>query len=1239
VQLVETPAPPAAMAPATPDSRPSPSSFEGERKQVTVLFADLKGSMELLAGRDPEEARRVLDPVLERMIAAVRHYGGTVNQVMGDGIMALFGAPVAQEDHAVRACFAALRMRDAITELSVENERGGLPAVALRIGLNSGEVVVRAIGSDVDFDYTAVGQTTHLAARMEQMATPGTIMATAGTVTLAAAHVEVIARGPAAVKGLDAPVEVFEIARAGARRVRRLAAAARGLGRLVGREPDLARVRAAWERARGGKGRVVAIVGDAGLGKSRLVDELLRGVAEGAAVVLASDRASYDQLASWGAVTDLLREAFGALHGDDAAVVSGAIRERLVALGPSLEDAYPALAGLLEVLPADDPFLALEPAVRRQRMREAVSRFLLATSRATPLIVVVENLQWVDSESRAFLDELVQAVARERLLLVVTHRAEPDPGWRRHPHVDVLRLEPLTEAHADELLGALLGDDEGVKHVRRLLVERSEGNPFFLEESVRALVETGALLGEPGAYRLARPLDSVALPATVQALLASRIDRLAPGDKQLLQTAAVIGPEVPLAVLRTVVDVAEDELSGGLARLAAAGFIQAVRLHPHIEYGFVQALTHEVAYRSLLAARRRGLHARIAEALEASGAAAGSEDVERLAHHAFHGELWERAVRHSTAAGTRAATRAANAEAVAFLEQALAALGRLPESAETRREAIDLRIALRPPLLQLGRLDDVLARSEEAEHLAEALGDSERLARVYTYLINYHFLRGDPERALTYGERCRAIARERDDGQLAVVAERYLGQIHHVLGQYARAREVLSATSERLASKLAPPGGHTLPVVSDTGAAAPASAPPGASETASGETAATTSAASAPSGPVAAVASDRAPAPDGQAAADARPSPGAPGDAEPAAAPSVTEPVVVAAMPAPSGGARASAGAHSAVDFVSCSGWLAFTLTELGEFEAAREWTERAHAAAEASGQPYAQAIAGTFQGLTRLRHGEAAHAADLLARALALCHQRGLTVWQPIPSSLLGVTLARLGQKEEALPFLRAGVHLTERLGVRAYLALWMQHLGEGLLARGDGVAARETATRALELARAHREQGHEAGALRLLGDIALNVDARHPAEAGEHFSRALDLAVTLGMRPLQAQCQLALSRIALRVGDRRTAVARLTDALALFGEMEMLSPLREAREELKPVARMFIVARQKAELYAFLQRYVDDASVAVIMDRREGERRHHRGRPGEERRRGDRRRRAEIDASLQARGLAIVS
>jgi class 3 adenylate cyclase/tetratricopeptide (TPR) repeat protein len=771
---------------------PAPkSALDGERKQVTVLFAHLEAAVELLAGRDPEEARTMLDPVLEYMMDAVRVYEGTVNQVMEDGIMALFGAPRAHEDHAVRACYAALRMQEMVKQHAESARRQNDVPIHIRVGLNSGEVVVRHIGSDLQMHYTAVGQATHLAARMAQLAVPGSVLATADTLRLVAGYVQIKPLGLVTVKDLGEPVEAYEVTERGEVRSPFQAAAARGFSRFVGRDTELAQLHRALEQAQQGRGQVAAVVGEPGVGKSRLVFELVRSHHAEGWLVLEARPVSYGKATSYLPVIDLLKGYFRISDRDTHRDVLEKVTARILALDRALETTLPALLALLDV-PFEDPqWQGLDPPQRRQRIVDAVKRLVLRETRTQPLLLVVEDLHWIDTETQAFLDSLVESLPAAPLLLLVDYRPEYRHLWGSKTYYRQLRIDPLPAESAEDLLASLLGHDPGLQPLKRLLINHTEGNPLFLEESIRTLLETGALAGERGAYRLTRSVSSLQVPASVHAVLAARVDRLNADDKQLLQAAAVVGKDVPLALLQGVSGVDENAVTLGLAHLRSAEFLYETSLFPELEYTFKHALTHEVAYASLLVERRRALHAQIVRTIEARFADRLPQHVERLAHHALRGEVWDKALLYLRQAGHKAALRSAHREAAACFDQALTVLGHLEDGREAREAAIDLRLDLRASLFTLGELSRIPVILGEAEGIAAAIGDRRRQGLALLDLSNQYFQLVDYARSGDYAERALAIARELGDAGIEAQATLRLGAILSNVGEFRRAIDLL----------------------------------------------------------------------------------------------------------------------------------------------------------------------------------------------------------------------------------------------------------------------------------------------------------------------------------------------------------------------------------------------------------------------------------------------------------------
>lgn len=792
---------PQSAQPVTANILTSTTEPGGERKHVSVLFADITDSLALISGQDPESAQAILNPVLEQMIDAVHRYEGTVNRILGDGIMAIFGAPLAHEDHAVRACSAALMMQDSLAKLA---DRANAP-LKIRVGLNSGEVVICAISNELDMEYTVVGEAVHVAARMEQMAQPGSILTTKKTIRLAEEYVMARPLGPLPVKGLAEPEEVYELIGAGPARTRLQAATIRGLTLFVGREAELDELRRVQQLADTGSGQLAAIIGEAGIGKSRLVYEFthtsrLPGLLGW--LVLESTSLSHERATSYLPVIELLKSYFGIQDRDEIDEIRQKVVQKTVALDERLESTLPALLALLDIPVDDQGWHALDPAQRRRRNIDAVKALLLREARKQPVLLIFDDLHWVDNETQELLDALVSAMGSASLMLLVSYRPGYQHNWGSRENYHQIRLSALPRRDTGYLLEALLGEDPDIAPLKRFLIARG-GNPFFIEETVRSLVETQYLVGERGHYRLMSPTGTIQVPPTVQAILAARIDRLLPGDKNLLQITSVIGREIPFAVLRAMADLAEGALGDALDRLQAAGFLYEARFFPDIEYAFVHALTHEVTYEGLLRTRRRALHARLVDTIEILYRDRIGEHIERLAQHAVRGELPDKAVRYLRQAGLKALSRSALENGRGWFEQALAILEKLPESKENIELAIDVRFDLRNALHPLGHLDKCLGHLQKVQALATQLDDKRRLGQGSSFLCQYYRLMADLGPAIEAGEKAMAIADELDDLRLHIVAAGHLGPALTARGDHHRASQILGAGVERLRADLA----------------------------------------------------------------------------------------------------------------------------------------------------------------------------------------------------------------------------------------------------------------------------------------------------------------------------------------------------------------------------------------------------------------------------------------------------
>ena len=601
-----------------------------------------------------------------------------------------------------------------------------LPPIQIHIGIATGPVLVGTIGSGLTRAYNATGEVIHVAARLRQMAEPGQTLCTSETLRQAGRPVRGASRGMTAIRGVSDPIEVIEmldVASAG-----RHAPVPAGAGdverapvRLQGREHELALLRECLARAAMGPGQVVALVGEAGVGKSRLVWELASSCLIDGWHVLKAGAVAFGADSPYYPIAGLLRDLFGIAEIDEVPAIHAAVAARLRALGDGLESTSVAALALLDVDPQDADWAAMEPRRRREAVRTALLAIFRRLAEERPLLLVLEDLHWVDTDSQALLDSLLDPLAGARVVVLVNYRPEYDPGWSERENILFLPLAPLSHVEALRLTEALLGDKETHAALSEMLVERTGGNPFFLQEMVRALAEAGVLGGGLGAYSKAGAWSGRLVPASVRGVLAARIDRLRPEEKRLLQTAAVIGERFALVLLhRLLSDVTPEEINARLQRLLAAGFVYEASLLPEPRYAFIHALTQEVAYEGLLQERRRQIHAALVAVLEATYSARLGEHAEVLAYHAARGELWARVALYARQAGLRAAGQSAYREAVRQFEQAISAFARLPTSTATTAAAIETRFELRNALFPLGEIERDLEFICERQNVSRA---------------------------------------------------------------------------------------------------------------------------------------------------------------------------------------------------------------------------------------------------------------------------------------------------------------------------------------------------------------------------------------------------------------------------------------------------------------------------------------------------------------------------------------
>jgi DNA-binding NtrC family response regulator/tetratricopeptide (TPR) repeat protein len=774
------------------EAAPAPSPG-WEQKPVAVLAIELTWPETTTLEAQRYEPWTAMVRWEQAIVEKVQGFGGVLLQRSPSLLTAAFGIPRTIDQLPQRAVQVALALRHQLAQARTTEGRESCPVARLAIHL--GQMLVELQADAPAPRGLAVGETLALPVRLLGLAAVGDVL--------------VSPQVGRQVEGWFA-LELCEVALAGARPHRvsayrvvgldpqRFSLAGLGMRvhhQFIGRERELATLHELWARAERGRGQVVGIVGEPGVGKSRLLYEFRHQVEaqvvrapRGQGVLFLDGRGlAYGSLVPYFPLLDLLKAYFQINDRDVGTQLGDKITSKLGALDKALSATLPALLGLFEVPVADPQWQALEPPQRRQRTLDALKHLLLRESQVQPLLLVIEDLHWIDTETQALLDRLVESLPSARALLLCSYRPEYQHGWGSRTYYTQLRIDPLPPERAGALLDALLGADASLQPLKALLIERTGGNPFFLEEIVQILVETEVLVGKRGAYRVHRRLPTIRVPTTVEAVLAARIDRLPPVAKQLLQTAAVIGTEVPFALLQAIATLPEAELHRGLEHLQVAEFLYETRLFPERVFTFKHALTHEVAYNSLLQERRRVLHGRILETLETLYAERLAEQVDRLAHHAVHGAVWDKALTYSRQAGARAASRSAYREAVGYFEQALAAPTQLPENRDRLEQAIDLRFDLRTVLFTLGEQGRIMAHLHDAETLAEALADQSRLGRVSVYMSAHFQSTGDQERAIVYGKRALDMAEALGDFALQVVSHLYLGASYLLLGDYPRA--------------------------------------------------------------------------------------------------------------------------------------------------------------------------------------------------------------------------------------------------------------------------------------------------------------------------------------------------------------------------------------------------------------------------------------------------------------------
>ncbi|MGH7345439.1 MAG: ATP-binding protein, partial [Candidatus Rokuibacteriota bacterium] len=1010
-----------APAPAVVVPPPASAPLEWERRRVTMLRASLQ------APSAPEallETNRALELLLDKVLS----FGGTIEGRGPTGIAAAFGLDPT-EDAPSRAAHAAMAIVNAVTR--ARQDAGTGPAI--KVAVHTSPILVGRGPGAPELD---------LEGKQAALTVLNTLIAggDADGVMVSEATAPFLTRG----------FEFREVLGEELARGRAYVLVGRGRtgpghqGRdstFVGRNRELELLASRLESAARSRGQIVGISGEAGIGKSRLIFEFRESLAGKGVTCLEGQCHSHGTTVPYLPILGVVRAVCGIAEGDAPGVMADKARTTLLEAGMDLLETAPYLLHLLDIEQDAERLAALTPEVTKARIFETLRQLTLRRSRQAPLVILVEDLHWIDSSSEEYLASLAEILPGARLLLVCTHRGGYRPSWIEKSYATQVALQPLAPEESLHIVRSLLAADQAADALHDLIVTKAEGNPFFVEELARTVREQ---IGGP---------TPMTVPDTVEEVLGGRIDRLAAEERRLLEVASVVGKDVPFAVVHAVAGLPEDVLLRSFERLKSAEFLYETSPGPETEYTFKHTLTHEVAYGRLLAEPRRALHARIAEAIERLYPTRLADHVERLAHHTFEGEAWAKAHAYLHQTGTKAFTRCAHQEAAVCFDRALAALGRLPDSRERSERTVDLRFDLRNTLQPLGEFGRILECLREAEGLARALGDQRRLGEASAYLTDYFRLMGDQDRAIEYGQQALAIADAVDELALRLRANTYLGQTYYALGDYRRGAGFLVRNVDMLDSErqLQAYGFAQLPSV------------------------------------------------------------------------------------------------HSRTCLVWC-------LAELGEFDDGIRIGHEAIRIAESVDHPFSLATAHAGLGALYVRQGNLEAAIPILEQGLDLCRTWKLSLWFPPIASALGVGYTQAGRVGDAVPLLERALEQSEGMRLGGWHSRVLNALGLAYLLAGRAAEALEATRRALDLAREHKERGHEAWACRVLGEIPLRSEVSVP-EAEEALGRALTLATELEMRPLVAHARLGLGRWHRRAEQRADAEGHLRAAAALFGELQMRS------------------------------------------------------------------------------------
>ncbi len=1007
---------------AISEKAPAPISVRWERRRLTVLRADLV---------PPPGERPSLDPSrqLELIIEKVKTFGGRVEELSPTGIVAVFGLePI--EDAPKRAALTAVAIQKAVEHaLSGHGQK-----VETKVAIHAGDFLVGFGDETARIDLEAKRQAWTFLEALMARAEPDALVVSGAAALLLERHLDLV------------PVGVPQVPAGQMYRLTGLERTGLGPGgrmtRFVGRQHELELVESRLALATRGQGQVVGVVGEAGIGKSRLLHEFRQRLIGKGVTYLEGSCVSYGRTIPHLPLLDILRMGWGITDTDSPETIGDKVRGGLADLGMNPEEGSPYLLHLLGIKEGTESVATLSPEVVKVRMLEALRQLMLRWSQHDPLVLVVADLHWVDEISEEYFVSLVEVIAGARILLVSTYRPGYRPRWMEKSYATQIALGPLTPQDGLDIMHSVFGTVQVPDSLVQLILSKAEGNPFFLEELARAVREEGGRT----------PIGPV--PDTIQEVLLARIDRLPPQEKRLLQAAAVIGKDVRFTILQVVAQLPEDALGRSLIHLKAAELLYETTLAPETEYTFKHVLTQEVAYGSILENRRQALHARIVEAVEQLYPDRLSEHVERLAHHAFRGEVWDKALAFLRQAGAKTASRSAHREAVVYFEQALAALKHLPERGDTVEQAIDLRFDLRNSLHLLGEFGRILGHLREAQTLAETLGEQRRLGWIFSYLTQYFRNTGDQAGAIESGQRALTIAENLEDFTLQVATHTHLGPAYDALGDRRQAIDILTRTVESLKGNLS------------------------------------------------------------------------------------YERFRLAGLPS-----------------VICRANLAWCLAELGEFAEGIAYAEEGIRIAETIDDPYTLSVACFGIGTAFLVKGEFRQAVPALERGVELCRTFTLRLTFPAIASCLGSAYALSGQLAQAVPLLEQALEQAVSMQLMNRHSIFLARLGEAYLLAGRPDDSIPPAEHALRLSRERKERGHEAYALRLLGEITSRDTRPHVEKAEAYYRQAIALAEELGMRPLLSHCHWGLGTLYRRTGQHPNAEQHLAVATRMFRQMDMQS------------------------------------------------------------------------------------